>query len=86
MSMMLAVPVVADGWHMDGDWWFGGMMLWMALFWTAIIFGVVWLVRGTTGRRGGDAADALGILDRRFAQGDLTLEEYQERKAALGKR
>ena len=86
MSVAFMVPVVADGWHMDGNWWFGGMMLWMALLWTAIAVGVVWLVRATAGRRRDDVDDAMAILDRRLAEGEMTLDEYRERKAAIAER
>ena len=87
MSMTLVVPMFADGWHMDGGWWFGGMMLWMVLFWGSIIFGIAWLVRGGPRHSASvDREDAIAILDRRFAQGEVTLEEYRERKAVLTER
>jgi uncharacterized membrane protein len=87
MSMILAVPMFADRWHMDGGWWFGGMMLWMLLFWGLVAFFIAWLVRGGPPRSGSDDREAaIRILDRRFAQGEMTLEEYQERKGALTER
>jgi len=85
MSLMAIVAALDNGWHMDGGWWFGGMMLWMLLFWGLIVFVVVWLLRGGTGRTG-DKEDAIRILDRRFAEGELSPEEYRERKAALTER
>ena len=87
MSLILTVPIFADRWHMDGGWWSGGMMLWMVLFWGLLIFLIAWLVRGGLGRSASDDRDnAARILDRRFAQGEMTLEEYRERKAALSER
>ena len=92
MHLASTVPL-ADGWGMhDGDWsagWMLVMMPMMLLFWAAIIFGVVWLIRG--GVRGGSAGgetrvsreSPLEILDRRFAEGALTLEDYQARREAL---
>lgn len=68
------------GW--DG-WWMGGMMLWMALFWGAIVFGVVWLFRGNMHRppRGQDGPAE--ILDRRLAEGTISVDEYRRTKAIL---
>lgn len=84
MSMILAVPIFADGWHMDGGWWFGGMMLWMVLFWGLVVFVIAWMVRGGPSRSASDDREAaIRVLDRRFAQGEMTLDEYRERKGAL---
>ncbi len=69
------------GWW-DG-WWMGGMMLWMVLFWGAIIFGVIWLIRANGERRPPRRDDAMEILDRRLAEGAITFDEYREKKAIL---
>ena len=71
-------------WH--GDWsgadW-ALMSAAMLLFWTAVVFGVIWLVRtvGRPGRRG-----AQDILDERYARGELTDEEYRARRDTLAAR
>lgn len=60
------------------------MMLGMVLFWGLVIVGVVWLLRETIGRghhRPGD--DPLAILDRRLAEGQISVEEYEQRKKTL---
>lgn len=60
------------------------MMIGMALFWGAIILGLVWLIRDGGGRRqAGPEETALAILDRRFAEGALSLEDYQQRRNVL---
>jgi putative membrane protein len=60
------------------------MMIGMALFWGVIILGLVWLVRDGLGRHQPDPEEtALAILDRRFAEGALSPEDYQERKGVL---
>ena len=61
------------------------MMIGMGLFWLAIILGVVWLVRDGAERRQPDAPgeNALTILDRRFAEGAVSLDEYEQRRDAL---
>ena len=74
--------LIADGWHMNG-WWMGGMMIWMVVFWGALIAGMVWLARGGSGRRPSGDQEALAILANRFAEGAISLEEYQQRKTVL---
>jgi uncharacterized membrane protein len=60
------------------------MMIGMGLFWLAVIVGVVWLVRdGFDQRRHQPEATALAILDRRFAEGALSLDEYRQRRDVL---
>ena len=64
------------------------MMIPMLLFWGAIILGVVWLIRSNTwGRRRRttelDKESPVEILERRFAEGAMTLEDYQARREVL---
>jgi putative membrane protein len=60
------------------------MMIGMALFWGAIILGIVWLVRnGTEPQQRQPQETALTILDRRLAEGAVSLEEYRERRDVL---
>ncbi|MGH2984455.1 MAG: SHOCT domain-containing protein [Solirubrobacterales bacterium] len=74
--------------HMDFDngWWIV-MGIGMILFWGLVILGIVWVVREVSGPRRaaqpGGAPDALETLDRRLAEGDITVEEYDERRRAL---
>ena len=80
----LMATVLADswGWH-HGDvgigWWIV-MMLGMVVFWGAIIALVVWLVRD---RVAPHRANPDEILGRRLAVGSITVEEYEQRRAAL---
>jgi putative membrane protein len=81
--------LIADTWGMhDSDigtgWWIV-MMLGMVLFWGLVILGVIWLVREVGGPRRHGAApdDPLAILDRRLAEGDITVKEYQQRRKIL---
>jgi uncharacterized membrane protein len=60
------------------------MMIGMALFWVALILGLIWLVRGTVERQQEPPPDtALTILDRRFAEGAISIDEYHERRGVL---
>jgi putative membrane protein len=76
----------ADFGHMDldGGWWIV-MGLGMVLFWGLIIVGIVWLVRelGGTSRGSHRAPDPLATLDHRLAAGEISPEEYRERREIL---
>jgi uncharacterized membrane protein len=92
MKVAAIVPL-ADTWGMHGDVGWGWMVLMMAvmvLFWGAVIFGIVWLIRSVAG--GGPTPSAempvnretpVQILERRFAEGALTLEDYRARREVL---
>lgn len=75
--------------HSFGIWGFliGG--LWHILLLVLIIWFIVWLLRGPRGRRWGNmpgmwhSHSALQILNERYAKGEITKEEYEERKKTL---
>jgi len=73
----------------DGDigaGWMIVMMLGMVLFWGLVIVGLIWLVRELAGRGGGGLKlrqDPLELLDRRFAEGTISPEDYRERREIL---
>lgn len=69
-----------DGWGHMGGWGGGWMWLWgvamMVLFTTSLI----WLLRGFEARPTHNPEDrARAILAERYANGDLSTEEYRER-------
>jgi putative membrane protein len=70
------------GW--DGGWmWLWGTL--MMLTWAVIIAAAVWLVIRVN-RRDGDRSDtteARQILDERLARGEITLDEYRDRREAM---
>jgi putative membrane protein len=79
---------LADTWGMHGGdvgiGWMIVMMLGMIIFWGLIIVGIVWLLREGIGRSHHQAAaEPLAILDRRLAEGQLSVEEYEQRKKTL---
>jgi putative membrane protein len=55
----------------------------MMLTWAAVIGVAVWLILRSTRRDDSSSARAKEILDERFARGELTIEEYRERREAL---
>jgi putative membrane protein len=63
------------------DWlWMVGMML---LFWSGVILLAIWAIRSFNGpREAGDAA--LDVLRRRLAAGEITPDEFEKTKKALG--
>jgi putative membrane protein len=66
----------------SGMWVWG--LLWMVLFWGLLVAGVVWLVRSAADRpeRGEDGGARL-ILDERFALGEISADEYSDRRRTL---
>ena len=76
-----------------GEWGWGHMMaggFMMVLFWAAVIGLVVLLVRALSGSARGDAmpggpsrATALDILEERYARGEISREEFSERREVL---
>ena len=59
-------------------------MIGTGLFWLAVIVGVAWLVRdGFDHRQQQREETALAILDRRFADGAISLDEYRQRRGVL---
>ena len=79
-----ASPALADSWgvhHGDmGIGWWIVMMLGMVIFWGAIIALVVGALRGGLGARRETPHET---LRRRLADGSITVEEYEQRHAAL---
>jgi putative membrane protein len=58
----------------------------MLVFWGLVILGIVLLVRALGGGSdAGDRKDPLRLLQRRLAEGDISVEEYERRRALLEK-
>lgn len=76
------------GYDMSGMWGWGiGMMLLMSLFWILVVGATVWLVVRLTkaesmGRPSGERT-ALRILEERLARGEIDVEEFRARRAAI---
>jgi putative membrane protein len=84
---LTAAILFADGFDMHGDFgsgWWVVMLVGMLIFWGLAIAGAVWLARELMrGRVTGGSETPLGLLDRRFAAGEVSVEEYRERRAVL---
>jgi putative membrane protein len=92
VNIAQTIPL-ADTWGMHGGdvgagWWIV-MMVFMVLFWAAVILGIVWLVRGA-GRgwsapweRPAAKETPVETLERRFAEGAISEQEYLARRKVL---
>ena len=68
------------GWGVMG----GFMGIGMIIFWGLIIWGIVALVRGgAPGCGSGQSDSALEVLKRRYARGEISKEEFEEKKRDL---
>jgi putative membrane protein len=92
VNTVSTVLLADNNWDMHGDvstGWMIVMMIGMVLFWAAIIFGIVWLVRGASGgwRWGGERRETPSeILERRFAEGAISVEDYHQRREVIAGR
>ena len=59
-------------------------LVFMVGWWVVVVTVIVWLVRKVAGQRDADSpVSARRVLDERFAAGDLSVGEYQERRRGL---
>ncbi|MBM3149156.1 MAG: SHOCT domain-containing protein [Chloroflexi bacterium] len=72
---------------MGGFGWGWFMPIGMILFWGLVIWGIVALVRGvaTPGSSGSsrELDSALEVLKRRYARGEISKEEFEEKRKDL---
>jgi putative membrane protein len=69
-----------DGYGMGGGWWLLGL-----IFWILVIIGLILLIKylweGGAAKRGQESA--LEILKKRYARGEISKEEFEEKKKDL---
>ena len=66
-----------------GDWWFLGMHAFWWLFWLLIIIAFVLLFTPVPKQQVRQRASPLDVLQRRYAAGEISTEEYEQRRAVL---
>ncbi|MBI5099819.1 MAG: SHOCT domain-containing protein [Nitrospirae bacterium] len=71
--------------HWDYGWGMGFGWLFMIIFWVLVVLGVVYLLKLVAGgaRREENRDTALDILKQRYAKGEITKEEFEEKKKDL---
>lgn len=82
MDLPLHLLADYDG-HMDG-WGTGAwilMSIGMVAFWAAVVVAFVWIARNFGAHRRLSPAE---VLERRLAEGEISVAEYRERKQELG--
>lgn len=88
LMVLLASP--GDGWGHpwgDGGGWTALWWPFMMLFWVAVLAVGVWLLVRRTGPAASRGADrAQDVLAERFARGQVSEEEYEERLSVLRRR
>ena len=73
-------------WGSDFGMGFGGGGIFMILFWGLIIFGVVYLVKmllGDGSKEGKKGESAQEVLEKRFAKGEISKQEFEDAMAVL---
>jgi putative membrane protein len=75
MTAIAALPVLA---HNGDDWGHPWWPLWLFV-WVALIGAAVWLIMRRRDRRRDPLDRAREVLAERYAQGELTGEEYRAR-------
>jgi putative membrane protein len=77
---MTAISLAAIAWAGVGiAWGFMGLA-----FWILVGALIVLLVRGTRTPARDSAGDAVRVLEERYARGEITREDFLERRAVLG--
>ncbi len=63
--------------------YFGGGLM-MAIFWGALILLIIWLIRELmNGNRSTSSSKSLDILKERYAKGEITKQEFEDKKKDL---
>jgi putative membrane protein len=71
-----------DGWGHMSSWGWGGM----AVFWllvVALVVAAVWVFASRGGEGLSQRQSPLDVLETRFARGEITADEYRERREVL---
>ena len=67
--------------YMDGDFW--GMHYFWWIFWIILLVWIFFLPFGKPSRNPTTQESALDILQKRYARGEITKEEYEEARRTL---
>ena len=69
---------------MDGEWDLAGFMI---AFWILVLLGVIYGIKMLTGttKRGEKLESAIDILEKRYAKGEISKQEFEKIKDDLKK-
>ena len=73
---MTSIPIAFGGFAI-----FGGLL--GLAFWILVIVAIVALVRGSRPAAGASGGPAVHLLEERYARGEITREEFLERRTVL---
>lgn len=65
----------------EGFWFFGMHAFWW-VFWLVVVVAIIYLLL-SAGQRQERGQSAREVLDRRYAAGEISTQEYEERKKKL---
>ena len=70
---------------MGGGYWTLTGIIFMVLFWVALILAVIWLYKQIRGEAAGapSGETALDILKKRYASGEITKDQFYEMKREI---
>ena len=67
-----------------GTWWFLGMHVFWWIFWAALlIWAYRWVISALKRQDSPKQETPLELLQRRYAAGEMSTQEFEERKARL---
>jgi len=71
--------------HWNYGWGMGFGWIFMVLFWILIILGIVFLIKSIAGRPKVERKEetAVDILKKRYAKGEMSKEEFEDKKKDL---
>jgi len=72
-------------WHMWGGWGFGWMIFPMLMMVVIIAMCVFFMMRGHGFSRRDSASTALQLLNERFAKGEISKDEFEEKRTLLAR-
>ena len=78
------VVASASGWeHGGSEWWWIGRLVMLLILIVLIVAAIWWFRRGPYRREPSGLERARDILAERYARGEITTEEYQDRLGQL---
>jgi putative membrane protein len=74
--------MIAHGMWSGPGWWILMPLVWLA-FWAVVVVALVAVIRSGRGGRIHSSSPALRLLEERYARGEISREEFLERRAVL---